>query len=155
MDNLTTTKRSELMSRVRGRDTKPEMTIRRLLHARGWRYRVSVKGLPGTPDIVFSRLKTAIFVNGCFWHGHTCRLGTRPKTREAFWADKIETNKLRDSRKNDELASRGWRVLTVWQCQLSDTDAAISEIEAFLEASKHIALGVGKNEGTKESKLGI
>lgn len=148
MDNLTTKKRSELMSRVRHRDTKPEMMIRSLLHARGWRYRVGVKSLPGTPDIVFSRLKIVIFVNGCFWHGHACRLGTRPKTREAFWADKIETNKLRDNRKNDELASRGWRVLTVWQCELSNTDAAIREIEAFLKASK-IPLGVGRNEGIK------
>jgi len=143
VDNLTTKNRSELMSRVRRRDTKPEMMIRSLLHARGWRYRVGVKSLPGTPDIVFSRLKTVIFVNGCFWHGHVCKLGTRPKTREAFWAAKIETNKLRDNRKNDELASRGWRVLTVWQCELSNTDVAIRGIEAFLEASKQHTIGSG------------
>ncbi|TPL03848.1 DNA mismatch endonuclease Vsr [Mesorhizobium sp. B2-4-16] len=143
------------MSRVRDRGTKPEMTIRSLLHARGWRYRVNVKGLPGTPDIVFSRLRAAIFVNGCFWHGHNCKLGTRPKTRAAFWADKLEANKLRDNRKRNELANRGWRVLTVWQCQLRDMDAAIGDIEAFLGASKQTQLGVGRNEGIKEAKLGI
>ncbi|TIL38587.1 very short patch repair endonuclease [Mesorhizobium sp.] len=137
MDNLTSKKRSELMSRVRGRDTKPEMIVRKLLHSRGWRYRLHVKGLPGTPDIVFGRRKSAIFVNGCFWHGHPCKLGTRPKTRETFWAEKIRANRSRDIRKSDELTSKGWRVMTVWQCELADPDAAVSKIEAFLKAFEH------------------
>src|SRR5258708_1286568 len=108
-DILTPERRSALMSRVGPRDTKPELTVRQMLHARGWRYRLHRKGLPGTPDIVFPARRAALFVHGCFWHGHSCKLGRRPKTRPEFWAAKIDANKRRDARKVAQLVEAGWR----------------------------------------------
>ncbi|MER8701348.1 very short patch repair endonuclease [Mesorhizobium sp. M1273] len=120
------------MARVKQRNTKPEMTIRQLLHSRGWRYRIHVKNLPGTPDIVFPRRKVAIFVHGCFWHGHSCKLGSLPKTRSEFWSQKIVGNRQRDDRKRDELQQSGWQVLIVWQCELADQSSMLQRIESFL-----------------------
>lgn len=133
VDRLTPENRSALMARIGPKNTKPELTVRRLLHARGWRYRLHRKGLPGTPDIVFGRRKAVLFVHGCFWHGHRCRLGRLPKTRSEFWSEKIEGNRSRDARKVDQLVEQGWRVMMVWQCGLKDADRALREIEAFLE----------------------
>jgi DNA mismatch endonuclease (patch repair protein) len=107
--------RSEIMSRVRGKHTKPEMTIRLELHARGYRYRLHRKDLPGTPDIVLPRHRAVIDVRGCFWHGHP-DCGRRPKTRQEFWNAKIDRNRARDQANERALMEAGWRVLVVWEC---------------------------------------
>ena len=111
--------RSRMMSRIRGRDTRPEMGLRRALHARGLRYRLHDRRLPGRPDIVFPRFRAACFVHGCFWHRHAgCRYATTPATRTAFWAAKFEANVARDARNRIELLAVGWRVAVVWECAL-------------------------------------
>jgi len=138
-DPLAPEQRSALMARVKQRDTKPELFVRRQLHARGWRYRVNVRGIPGTPDIVFAKLGAVVFIHGCFWHGHNCRLCKLPKTRSDFWADKLSQNRLRDERKRDHLMSDGWRVLTVWQCELLDA-GLIERIELFLGETAKVAV---------------
>jgi DNA mismatch endonuclease (patch repair protein) len=116
MDVLTPEQRHLNMSRIRGRDTKPEMLLRRGLHAAGFRYRLCVPELPGRPDLVFPRYRAVILVHGCFWHGHDCRLFKLPATRTEFWADKISSNRDRDIRTRVALAEAGWRVFTVWEC---------------------------------------
>jgi DNA mismatch endonuclease (patch repair protein) len=131
--------RSALMKKVRQRDTAPELVVRRMLHARGWRYRLHAKHLPGTPDIVFPVRRALIFVNGCFWHGHACRLGRPPKSRAEFWEPKLAANRERDARKVRELAAIGWRVMTVWQCSLADPIGTVGEIEIFLRGDGAIA----------------
>lgn len=121
------------MARVRSKDTRPELLVRRLLHSRGWRYRIHIRNLPGTPDIAFIKRKKAIFVHGCFWHGHTgCPLASLPKSRLEFWTRKIRATQDRDRAKEDALIRRGWSVLTVWQCQLSDIGKLLSSLENFL-----------------------
>ena len=135
VDRLSTAARSALMARIGPRNSKPEMIVRRLLHSRGWRYRLHRKDLPGTPDLVFPRLRKVIFVNGCFWHGHTCRLGRLPSTRSEFWSEKIEGNRARDARKTRALIEQGWDVHTVWQCHLKDIEELLVELELFLRAT--------------------
>ncbi|HEX8573561.1 MAG TPA: very short patch repair endonuclease [Allosphingosinicella sp.] len=128
-----TAARSENMRRIGRRNTGPELVVRKLLHSRGWRYRIHVRGLPGTPDIVFPGRKKAIFIHGCFWHGHDgCPLSRLPKTRSAFWEQKIGTNKRRDRAKAAALTESGWRVFTVWQCELKDPVKLLSGLESFL-----------------------
>lgn len=112
--------RSQIMSRVRGKDTKPEMIIRRGLHARGYRYRVHDKKLPGRPDIVLPRWRTVIEVRGCFWHGHE-NCGRMPKSRQEFWGPKIAGNRERDARNEAALRDAEWRLLIVWECCLAGT----------------------------------
>lgn len=108
------------MSRIRGKDTKPEILLRSLLHRRGFRFRLHVPGLPGKPDIVLPRYRTVIFVHGCFWHRHEwCSNATMPKTRTEFWTKKFLKTVERDARKQAELEALGWQVLTVWECELS------------------------------------
>lgn len=113
------------MSRIRSKDTRPELLVRRFLYAHGYRYRLHVKRLPGTPDIVMRRLCTIILVNGCFWHGHTgddgqpCHLFVMPKTRTDFWQSKISRNQERDQLVRRELTSMGWHVIQIWECDLS------------------------------------
>lgn len=123
------------MSRVGQRHTTPEMTVRRMLHARGWRYRLHGRGLPGTPDIVFPKLRAVLFVHGCFWHGHDCNLGRSPKSRPEYWGPKIKGNRSRDARKVRELCDMEWRVMTVWQCSLKDKWVALEQIERFLKGA--------------------
>ena len=107
------------MSRIKGKDTKPEMLVRRYLHSRGYRYRVNVRRLPGTPDIVLRKYKTAIFINGCFWHGHEgCRYYVPPKSNSQYWQQKIERNKQRDIEKRIQLRLLGWHTIIIWECQL-------------------------------------
>lgn len=106
------------MSGIRSKDTRPEMLIRRGLHARGFRYRLHVKHLPGKPDLLFPSRSAIIFVNGCFWHGHNCKLFKWPKSREEFWHDKIQKNKIRDKATLRNLHLAGWRVLNVWECSM-------------------------------------
>lgn len=128
-DVMTPEERSRCMAAIRGKDTKPEMIVRRYLFSRGLRYRVQVRKLPGTPDIVLPKYKTAIFVNGCFWHGHEgCKHFRLPKSRTEFWRDKIYSNIGRDMRTDVELRLAGWRVIRVWECEVR----AVSGREAFL-----------------------
>ena len=123
------------MSRIRHRDTKPEMMVRRLLHAMGFRYRLHDKRLPGSPDIVFASRKKAIFVHGCFWHRHPdagCALARMPKSRLDFWRPKLEGNRTRDVRHQSELDALGWRYLIVWECELRDKEQSRNRLLAFL-----------------------
>lgn len=118
MDVLTPEQRSRNMSRVRGRDTKPELLLRRALHATGLRHRLHVASLPGRPDLTYPRHRCVVQVHGCFWHGHDCPMFRLPATRPTFWAAKIEANRHRDRRTSAALQAAGWRVLTVWECAL-------------------------------------
>lgn len=118
-DTMTAEQRHRCMSQIRSRDTKPETLVRHYLYARGFRYRKNVRSLPGSPDIVLGRYRTAIFVDGCFWHGHEgCRYFRLPKTNTAFWQQKIERNRERDAADRLELRRLGWHVIRVWECQL-------------------------------------
>lgn len=117
MDIWDKEKRSAVMAKIRSKDTKPEMTVRRYLYHMGYRYRKNVKGLPGTPDLVLKKYGVAIFVHGCFWHGHEAD-NHIPKSNTDFWKNKIERNKLRDERNKEALRQKGWTVITVWECQL-------------------------------------
>jgi len=111
--------RSYNMSRIKGKDTKPEMLVRRYLHALGYRYRLHVKGLPGRPDIVLPRYRTIIFIHGCFWHGHEgCRYYVVPKTRTDWWLHKINHNKANDKKAITTLKKDGWKLITLWECKL-------------------------------------
>lgn len=110
--------RSRMMSGIRARDTKPELMVRRGLHARGFRYRLHSRGVPGKPDFVLRRYRAAVFVHGCFWHGHDCPLFRLPGTRREFWRAKIERNRQRDREVDAALEAAGWRRLTVWECAL-------------------------------------
>lgn len=105
------------MSAIRGKDTKPELQVRRAIHAAGLRYRLHTRDLPGSPDIVLPRLKTVVFVHGCFWHAHCCQR-SKPKTRAKFWAQKFETNQARDRRVRYFLKAAGWQVHVIWECEL-------------------------------------
>ena len=107
------------MKRVKQKHTAPELLVRKELHKRGLRYKIGDRRLPGRPDLSFPRYRVAIFVHGCFWHGHHCRLGRRPSTNIAYWVPKIAANRQRDARKEQELRELGWRVITLWQCELS------------------------------------
>lgn len=107
------------MSRIKGKNTKPEMVVRKFLHAHGYRYTLHNKKLPGKPDIVLPKYKTIIFINGCFWHGHeNCRYFVVPKTRTDWWLNKINTNKAKDAKAIKSLKKDGWKVITVWECKL-------------------------------------
>jgi DNA mismatch endonuclease (patch repair protein) len=117
--------RSYNMSRIKGKDTKPEMLVRRFLHANGYRYRLHVKDLPGKPDIVLPKYKTVIFIHGCFWHGHEgCRYFVMPKTRTEWWRNKIDTNIQNDASALTRLTALNWSVITVWECQLKPSTIA-------------------------------
>lgn len=131
-DNRTPESRSALMSRIGPKNTAPELVVRRLLHALGYRFRLHRKDLPGTPDIVLVSRRKAIFVHGCFWHGHGCRIGRPPKSRQAFWLPKLQQTRLRDAAKCAELESLGWQVLTVWQCETRDLDKLKNVLVMFL-----------------------
>jgi len=112
-------KRSELMSRISGKETKPEIMVRKYLFSQGFRFRKNVKNLPGKPDIVLSKYKTVIFIHGCFWHGHSCKRGALPETNIEFWVAKIGGNIERDKHCIAELEKQGWKVIVIWQCELN------------------------------------
>lgn len=139
MDVFTPQKRSEIMSRIRGRDTKPEMALRSILHRLGYRFTVhgpKNKTLPGKPDLVLPKHRTVIFVHGCFWHGHeNCPAFRLPKSRRAFWKTKIEGNQARDLRNETALRALGWHVVTIWECALrkkSDHPWLVARLPALL-----------------------
>lgn len=117
-DVLTPEQRQLNMRRIKGKDTKPEMLIRCGLHARGMRYRLHDRSLPGRPDLVFPKYHTAVFIHGCFWHVHGCGLSKFPATRQDFWQAKLSANALRDAKAVDALQAAGWRVLVIWECAL-------------------------------------
>ena len=120
-DDRSPAMRSQNMSRIRSRDTSPELRVRSLIHRAGYRYRLHVKEMPGKPDIVMSRYRTVIFVNGCFWHRHpNCRYASTPKTNVDYWQRKFERNVARDRTAHDELARDGWKILVIWECQTRD-----------------------------------
>ncbi len=145
MDSMTPAQRHYCMSRIRSNDTKPEMIVRRFLWSHGIRYRLHKKGLPGKPDIVIARLRTVIFINGCFWHGHDCR-EYRPKTNTEFWISKISRNRRRDLDNGIKLRAAGYNVITIWECELSrlrrdDTLARLlATLRAFEKAPVNRAL---------------
>ncbi|NQE54593.1 hypothetical protein C5S29_13470 [ANME-1 cluster archaeon GoMg3.2] len=113
-------KRSQIMSKISGKETEPEILVRKFLFRKGFRYRKNDKRYPGTPDIVMPKYKTVIFVHGCFWHGHNCRAGKLPETRKEFWQNKIDTNIARDKKNRQDLEKLGWKVLVIWQCELKN-----------------------------------
>jgi DNA mismatch endonuclease (patch repair protein) len=122
-DVFTPEQRSAVMRRVKGRDTTPELAVRRILRAAGIGYRLGGAGLPGRPDLVMKSRRTAVFVHGCFWHGHDCPRGARrPKANAAYWAAKIERNTVRDAASAAALRDGGWRVVTVWECAMKAPD---------------------------------
>ncbi len=141
VDVLTPKQRRLNMSRIRGKDTKPELVLRRGLHALGFRFRLHRKDLPGRPDMVFPRYRAAVLVHGCFWHAHGCPLFKWPATRREFWAAKIEGNRARDLRDLAGLAAAGWRVLVVWECALKGparlpVDAVLARVTAWLDTEE-------------------
>lgn len=133
-DHVPPDRRSFIMSKVGQKNTKPEMMLRRALHARGYRYRLHQRDLPGSPDLVFPARRKVIFVHGCFWHGHECRWGKAPKSRAEYWLPKIEANKARDNRVLTLLCDKGWQAMVVWQCELRDLSSTVERVVAFLDA---------------------
>jgi DNA mismatch endonuclease (patch repair protein) len=133
--------RSRMMSGIRGKNTKPEMLVRLALHRRGFRYRLHARNLPGRPDIVLPKFRAAVFVNGCFWHGHDCELFRLPATRTEFWSSKITSNRARDARNLAGLRTAGWRSLVIWECALRPArpdrvDAVVDETERWIRSDR-------------------
>jgi len=134
MDTLSPSDRSALMSRIRGKNTRPELVVRSLLHRLGYRFRLHRRDLPGTPDIVLPKHHKIILVHGCFWHGHSCRLASKPKTNEHYWNEKIQGNRNRDARNLDALKRLGWYVLELWECEIRRSDGLAEKIDAFMHS---------------------
>lgn len=137
MDTLTPAERSERMSRVRGKGGKAELLVRSLVYRMGYRYRLHGTKLPGKPDLVFRSRRKVIFVHGCFWHRHPdpdCKLARMPKSRQDFWAPKLEGNRARDLRQIADLEAAGWSVLELWECQLRDASSLENKIRTFLDS---------------------
>jgi len=122
-------KRSEIMSKISGRETKPEIEVRKFLFANGFRYRKNDRRYPGKPDIVLPKYKTVIFVHGCFWHGHNCPAGKLPETNKDFWQNKINENKKRDARNIEDLGQMGWNVIVIWQCEMKNKKLRTAKLE--------------------------
>lgn len=138
---MTPDQRSALMSRIRAKDTRPELAVRRLAHKLGFRFRLHRRDLPGTPDLVFSRMKKAILVHGCFWHHHqdpSCRNAVLPKTRQDWWRAKLLANVARDARSMEQLLSEGWTVLVLWECEIR-SGAFEAKLVTFLSAADRLA----------------
>ena len=132
MDKVSSQQRSRNMSKIKGKDTKPEKIVRSLLHALGYRFRLHRKTLPGIPDIVLPKYKAVIFVNGCFWHGHDgCKRATIPDTNKEFWERKILATKARDQKNIFDLEKLGYRCLVIWQCELKDKNLLIQHLLNF------------------------
>jgi len=135
VDVLTPEQRRHNMSRIRGRHTKPELIVRKMLHGMGYRYRLHVRDLPGTPDIVFPGRRKVIFVHGCFWHGHSeCRFAAKPSTRAEFWRAKIGAAQSRDALAREALTRDGWDTLVIWECELRQ-DVLLVRLRSFLDNS--------------------
>ena len=135
-DIFSSQKRSDIMSKISGKNTKPEILVRKFLFSKGFRYRINVKTLPGKPDIVLPKYKTVIFINGCFWHGHNWKKGKLPSSNIDFWKEKISNNKSRDDKNSDLLVKLGWKVIIIWQCEVSKIDNRIKILNKLLEDIK-------------------
>lgn len=133
MDSMTSAERSALMSRIRSKDTQPELAARSILHRLGYRFRLHRKDLPGRPDIVLPRHRKIVLVHGCFWHGHTCRLASKPKSNKGYWSAKIKANRGRDARNLDALLHQGWSVLELWECEIRKLEGLEEKLRAFME----------------------
>ena len=132
-DTLTIQERSLLMAKIRGKNTRPEIAVRSLLHRAGYRFRIHVSSLPGKPDIVLPRFRTVVFVHGCFWHRHGCKYSTFPSTRQNFWQTKFEGNVQRDKDNQARLTSQGWRVFVLWECEINSWDLYLEHrIKTFI-----------------------
>ena len=140
MDTVTPSKRSFIMSRIRAKDTRPEIVVRKKLFESGLRYRIHVKDLPGTPDIAIKKYKIVVDVRGCFWHGHEkCRFSSKPKSNKSYWLEKIDRNKQRDRANLSELRKMGYQVFVVWECKTKEEGSLMSEIrkiEKYLSKEK-------------------
>lgn len=148
-DFLSPSERSERMSRIRGKDTAPELTLRKILHSLGLRYRLHGAGLPGKPDLVFPRYKAVIFVNGCFWHHHTgCKIATTPKSNTLFWTRKFERNVARDAQVNAALTALGWRVFVAWECELASANKAAATADRLAAMIRQRTNQAGNNDPT-------
>lgn len=134
MDTIDPARRSQLMSRIRSKDTKPEIAVRQILHRLGYRFRLHRKDLPGRPDIVLPRHRKIVLVHGCFWHGHTCRLASKPKSNESYWTGKITKNKERDARNLAALEEAGWTVLELWECDVRKFEGLEDRLAAFMKS---------------------
>lgn len=134
MDTLTPHARSQLMSRIPSKNTKPEIAVRSVLHRLGYRFRLHLRDLPGRPDIVLPRHRKIILVQGCFWHGHTCRFASKPKSNEDYWEPKIRANRARDARNLVALADSGWSVLELWECDIKNRQDLESRLRKFMDA---------------------
>ncbi len=132
-DRISKPVRSALMSRVKQRDTAPEMATRSVLHRAGYRFRRSAPKLPGKPDIIFPGRRKVIFIHGCFWHGHHCKRGKLPSSNEAFWSKKIAGNRTRDARVLEQLHLLGWSTYTVWECEVTDPEIITGKLAEFLK----------------------
>ena len=161
LDKLTPSQRHCCMSRIRGKNTKPEILVRKGLHARGFRFRLHNKKLPGSPDIVLPKYGVAIMVNGCFWHGHKgCRYATKPKTNIEFWETKIARNLHRDEVTNAHLEALGWHVITVWECELRGKSQATSRLDTLAEEIREAGVAKSKlkelyKRNRAESKMAL
>lgn len=149
-DLLTQEQRSSNMSKIRGKNTKPELLVRKLLHAKGYRYRLHGQSggtkLPGRPDLVFAGRQKVIFVNGCFWHFHDCKVGRHaPSANAEFWEAKRIRTRERDALQREQLNAAGWEVLTVWECELKDRSVLEDRLTAFLEAGRDADAGYGED----------
>ncbi len=132
-DKVSPEVRSRIMASIKGKDTKPEMVIRRALHALGFRYRLHVKNLPGCPDMVLPKYRAVIMVNGCFWHGHGCQAHNKPKSRVDYWEEKISKNQARDEQNKKRLHELGWRIATIWECAIfGKTKITTDEIAKYI-----------------------
>lgn len=141
--------RSYNMSQIKGKDTKPEMLVRRFLHAKGFRYKLHDKTLPGKPDLVLPKYKTVIFIHGCFWHGHQhCRYYVIPKTRTEWWVNKINGNIANDRKAEALLAQAGWKVIIIWECELKK-----AVLENALTRLQHQLLGTESSQKAPEADL--
>lgn len=137
VDSLTSEERSEIMARVRSKNSGPEMLVRKIVFAMGYRYRLHARSLPGCPDLVFRSQHKVIFVHGCFWHRHAnCALARMPKSRIDFWTAKLEGNRKRDKRNKRALSREGWKILTIWECELNDAVRLESRIRRFLDEER-------------------
>ncbi len=144
VDVFSEEKRSWVMSRVKGRDTKPELLVRSMVHRMGYRFRLHRRDLPGCPDIVLPRHKKVIFVHGCFWHSHrNCARAARPASNREFWDDKLDATVERDKRRVRELRRMGWQVLVVWQCELKDSGKLKRKLDRFLSKPNPSSEGAG------------
>lgn len=134
-DNLTPEQRSYCMARIRGKNTRPEIMVRKLVYALGYRYRLHVSSLPGKPDLVFRKLKKVIFVQGCFWHRHSCRFGkAKPKQNWKYWEKKFSQNVARDKTNIKKLKKDGWQIKEIWECQIRRSDFLIKNLQNFLSS---------------------